>query len=82
MIAALAAQKYGKPVRITLTTGEDMTFAGAKHELITNYHATYDQSGKIKSARFNSFANAGSSHDLSNMWTEVLFLYYVLIFFL
>ena len=57
MIAGLAAQKFGKPVRLTLTTSEDMLFAGAKHEVVVNYKVTFDTNGKIVTATFKAFAS-------------------------
>ena len=71
MIAGLAAEKFGKPVRLTLTTAEDMLFAGAKHEVVVNYRATFDSSGKIVTATFKAFANSGCSLDNSVVWVQV-----------
>ena len=71
MIAGLAAQKFGKPVRLTLTTTEDMLFAGAKHEVVVNYRATFDKCGKVTTATFKAFANSGCSLDNSIVWVQV-----------
>ena len=73
MIAGLAAQKFGKPVRLTLTTSEDMLFAGAKHEVVVNYRVTFDTNGKIITATFKAFANSGCSLDNSIVWTQASF---------
>ena len=73
LIAGLAAQKFGKPVRLTLTTSEDMLFAGAKHEVVVNYRVTFDTNGKIVTATFKAFANSGCSLDNSIVWTQVCF---------
>ena len=71
LIAGLAAQKFGRPVRLSLTCGEDMMFAGAKHEVIVRYQVSFDKSGKIITAKFKAFANAGCSSDLSTVWIQV-----------
>ena len=71
MIAGLAAQKFGRPVRLTLTTGEDMIFGGAKHEAVVNYHAKFDNSGKIIDVTFKAFVNSGCTLDNSINWTQV-----------
>ena len=73
LIAGLAAQKFGKPVRLTLTTSEDMLFAGAKHEVVVNYKVTFDTNGKIVTATFKAFANSGCSLDNSVVWTQASF---------
>ena len=71
LIAGLAAQKFERPVRLTLTSGEDMMFGGAKHELVVHYQVAFDETGKIKTATFKAFANAGCSFDNSIIWTQV-----------
>ena len=71
LIAGLAAQKFGRPVRLSLTCGEDMMFAGSKHEVIIRYQVSFDKSGKIVTANFKAFANAGCSSDLSTVWIQV-----------
>ena len=76
MIAGLAAQKFGRPVRLTLTSSEDMIFGGAKHEAVVNYHVTFDKSGKIISAKFKAFANSGFTLDMSIVWTQVPIFFY------
>ena len=71
LIAGLAAQKFGRPVRLTLTTGEDMSFGGAKHETLVNYCVKFDEQGKIITASFKAFANSGCSVDNSINWIQV-----------
>ena len=46
-------------------------FGGAKHELVVHYQVAFDETGKIKTATFKAFANAGCSFDNSIVWTQV-----------
>ena len=71
LIAGAAAQKYGRPVRLALTCAEDMTFSAAHHEVVVSYEVTCTKSGKISTAKFKAFANAGCSTDLSVLWVQV-----------
>ena len=48
-----------------------MTFGGAKHEVVVNYHAKYDNSGKIIAVTFKAFSNSGCSLDNSINWMQV-----------
>ena len=49
-----------------------MLFAGAKHEVVVNYKVSFDNDGKVVTATFKAFANAGCSHDGSIIWTQVI----------
>ena len=46
MITA-AARKFQRPIRLTLTSSEDMSLTGKRHEVRVDYKASVDKQGKI-----------------------------------
>jgi xanthine dehydrogenase/oxidase len=75
LIAAVAAKKLGRPVRLVLTRKEDMETTGQKHEAIVHYNVQVDPvSFKILKIAYKVWANAGISADLSVPWVHLLIL--------
>ena len=75
LIAAVAANKFRRPVKLILTRAEDMNTTGGRHESIMDYEVAVDRTnGKIIDAKFKAWANAGSSTDLSSIWVNILLL--------
>lgn len=71
LIAALAAKKFKRPVKCTLSRSEDMGITGQKHETVLDYDVSVDKAtGKILEAKFKAWINAGISSDLSVVWTH------------
>ena len=64
-VAALGAQKTGRPVRIRFSRRLDMTITGKRHPFLARFAAGFDNSGRIQSARIELFADGGWSLDLS-----------------
>ncbi|HPF73784.1 MAG: xanthine dehydrogenase molybdopterin binding subunit [Lysobacteraceae bacterium] len=64
-VAALAAWKTHRPVRIKLPRSLDMQLTGKRHPFLGRYEVGFDDSGKILAARFLLVADGGWSTDLS-----------------
>ncbi|XP_065173530.1 xanthine dehydrogenase-like [Atheta coriaria] len=65
MAAAVAAQKFNRPVRILLDRDEDMAVTGGRHPYLVKYKAAFSSDGTIDALDVEVFANAGHSYDLS-----------------
>ena len=72
LMAAVAANKFQKPVRLTLTSPEDMTFTGARHSFKVDYDVALNDEGKIIDFKAVAHASAGISADLSPVWIQDL----------
>ncbi len=64
-IAALAAQKTGKPCRFRLRRGDDMAATGKRHGFVVNYEVGVDSRGRILGMQADALANSGHVADLS-----------------
>jgi len=64
-IAALAASKTKKPVRLILDRDVDMITTGTRHPFIGRYKIGFNDQGLINAADIELFADAGFSIDLS-----------------
>ncbi|KAF2076171.1 hypothetical protein CYY_002524 [Polysphondylium violaceum] len=64
-IAALAASKLKKPVRLILDRDVDMITSGTRHPFIGKYKIGFNDQGLINAADIELFADAGFSIDLS-----------------
>lgn len=54
---------------------EDMGITGHRHEVLVDYDVSFDSnSGRIVHSKFQCFANAGHSTDLSVAWITILML--------
>jgi YD repeat-containing protein len=53
-MAAAAAAKYGRPVRLVFSRAEDMEITGHRHEFYVDYDVDYDEEGRIIREEANS----------------------------
>jgi xanthine dehydrogenase large subunit len=47
IVAAIAAQKTGKPVKLRIDRETDITMTGKRHDFIFDYEIGFDGSGKF-----------------------------------
>jgi xanthine dehydrogenase large subunit len=64
-IAAIAAQKTGRPVRVKLNRQHDMTLTGKRHGFLGRYQAGFNALGQITALDVDLYADGGWSVDLS-----------------
>jgi xanthine dehydrogenase large subunit len=64
-IAALAAYRLRRPVRIALSRGEDMRMTGKRHPYSSDFRIGLDGSGRILAYEATYYQNAGAAADLS-----------------
>ena len=64
-LAALAALKTGRPVRVQLDRDVDMTVTGKRHPFFAQFEVGYDDTGKLLAARIHLVSDGGWSLDLS-----------------
>ncbi|WP_068805002.1 xanthine dehydrogenase molybdopterin binding subunit [Thauera phenolivorans] len=64
-LAALAAWKLRRPVKLRLDRDDDMCATGKRHEVLYRLAAGYDDSGRILAADVEMALNAGHCADLS-----------------
>ncbi|XP_022116167.2 xanthine dehydrogenase [Pieris rapae] len=69
---AVAAYRLKKPVRGVLDRDEDMQGSGYRHPCLIKYKVGFDNSGKIKGALFDVYANGGNYSDISSSMLERL----------
>ncbi|MEM7044229.1 MAG: xanthine dehydrogenase molybdopterin binding subunit [Pseudomonadota bacterium] len=64
-LAALAAAKTGRPVKLRLDRDVDMTLTGKRHGFRIDYDVACDVDGRIQAVTFEQAADCGYSPDLS-----------------
>ena len=64
-IAAIAAHKTGRPVRVRLRRHHDMILTGKRHGFLGQYKVGFDESGKLLALDIALYADGGWSLDLS-----------------
>ncbi len=64
-IAALMAQKTGKPCKLRLDRDDDMLMTGKRHDFVIDYEAGFDDSGRIDGIELTFASRCGMSVDLS-----------------
>ena len=64
-VAAIAAHKTGRPVRIKLNRQQDMTLTGKRHGFLGQYTVGFTPEGKITALEVDLYADGGWSLDLS-----------------
>ena len=64
-VAAIAANKLQRPVRLRLDRDDDMRLTGKRHGFQYHYAAGFDDAGKLTALKLNMRLNAGYSADLS-----------------
>lgn len=69
-VAALAAKKLGRAVKIRPDRDDDMVATGKRHDFKVDYEVGFDANGKIEAVDANFAARAGFSADLSGPVTD------------
>ncbi len=64
-MAALAALKYKRSARITLSKDDDMKVTGKRHPFLNFYEVAFSDSGKILGLKVKLYADGGAYTDLS-----------------
>ncbi|MBL8377769.1 MAG: xanthine dehydrogenase molybdopterin binding subunit [Burkholderiales bacterium] len=64
-MAAVAARKTGRPVKLRLDRDDDMIITGKRHPFLLEYRVGFDDSGRIHGAEFMLASDCGYSSDLS-----------------
>ena len=64
-IAALAARKTGRAVKLRLDRDADMLLTGKRHEFVIDYDVGFDAQGRILAITFTHLSGCGRSADLS-----------------
>ena len=65
IIAALAAQKTGKPAKLVYDRDDDMRVTGKRHDFHISYDVGFDDEGRILAADIAQALRCGMSFDLS-----------------
>jgi xanthine dehydrogenase molybdopterin binding subunit/xanthine dehydrogenase small subunit len=69
-LAALAATKTGRKVRIRFNRDQDMMITGKRHPFLGKFRVSFDESGLLLAAKVDLFSNGGWSLDLSRAITD------------
>ena len=69
-LAALAASKTGRKVRVRLNRDQDMMLTGKRHPFLAKFKAGYDREGLLQAAKIDIYSNGGWSLDLSRAVTD------------
>ncbi len=69
-LAALAATRTGRKVRMRLNRDQDMMITGKRHPFYARYRVGFDQSGLIQAAEVDFYSDGGWSLDLSRAVTD------------
>ncbi|TWG53982.1 xanthine dehydrogenase molybdopterin binding subunit [Aminobacter sp. J44] len=65
VLAAIAAKKLGRPVKVRLDRDEDMAATGKRHDFAIDYEVGFDEEGRILGVDYIFALRAGFSADLS-----------------
>ena len=65
IIAAIAADKTGRPCKLRLDRDDDMVMTGKRHDFVIDYDVGFDETGRILGIDFELAARCGISADLS-----------------
>ncbi|WP_187968317.1 xanthine dehydrogenase molybdopterin binding subunit [Aquibium microcysteis] len=69
-IAAVAAKRHGRAVKIRPDRDDDMTATGKRHDFVIDYDVGFDDEGTILGVDYFFAARAGFSADLSGAVTD------------
>ena len=69
-LAALAATKTGRKVRMRLNRDQDMMITGKRHPFLAKFRVGFDREGLLHAARIDIYSNGGWSLDLSRAVTD------------
>jgi xanthine dehydrogenase large subunit len=64
-IAAIAAAKTGRAVKLRLDRDDDMVMTGKRHDYVVRYDVGFEPSGRIQGIEFEFASRCGFSADLS-----------------
>lgn len=64
-IAALCAQRLGRPARVRLTRQQDMCMTGKRHPFVGKFEVGFDDTGKLLALRTQLYSDGGHCLDLS-----------------
>ncbi len=70
VVAAIAARKYRKAVKIRPDRDDDFSITGKRHDFVVDYDVGYTAEGKIQAVAATFAARAGFSADLSGPVTD------------
>ncbi|WP_173932815.1 xanthine dehydrogenase molybdopterin binding subunit [Chelativorans sp. Marseille-P2723] len=69
-VAAVAAKRTGRPVKIRPDRDDDMTATGKRHDFLIEYEVGFDEEGTILGVDYTYAARCGFSADLSGAVTD------------
>ena len=69
-VAALAAKKWGRPVKLRPDRDDDMSATGKRHDFVIDYDLAFDENGKVLALEADFAARCGYSADLSGPVTD------------
>ncbi|HEY3862835.1 MAG TPA: xanthine dehydrogenase molybdopterin binding subunit [Verrucomicrobiae bacterium] len=69
-LAALAARRTGRPVRVRLNRDQDMAMLGHRHPFLARFEAGCDEAGMLRTARIHVWSDGGWALDLSQAVTD------------
>jgi xanthine dehydrogenase large subunit len=64
-VAALLAQRTGRPVKLRLDRDDDMVFTGKRHDFAVEWEAGFDGEGRLQAVQLQLASRCGISPDLS-----------------
>jgi len=69
-LAALAARRTGRPVRVRFNRDQDMMISGHRHPFLAKFEVGFDKRGQILAAKIHLTSNGGWAADLSQAVTD------------
>lgn len=69
-VAALAAKRFGRAVKIRPDRDDDMIATGKRHDFLVDYDVGFDETGRIGAINATYAARCGNSADLSGPVTD------------
>jgi xanthine dehydrogenase large subunit len=69
-LAALAAHRTGKPVRVRFNRDQDMALLGHRHPFFAKFKVGFDAEGMLQAAQIHLTSNGGWAQDLSQAVTD------------
>ena len=70
VVAAMAAKRWNRPVKIRPDRDQDMTATGKRHDFVIDYDVAFDDQGRIQAVDGTFAARCGWSSDLSGPVTD------------
>ncbi|MEM7189768.1 MAG: xanthine dehydrogenase molybdopterin binding subunit [Pseudomonadota bacterium] len=70
VVAAMAAKRWGKPVKLRPDRDDDIVTSGKRHDIAGDYELGFDDDGRIQAVRADVIARCGISADLSGPVTD------------